>query len=120
MKHLESCVRTAINTRKRREDYNDDYPMYCEHCEGWGGTITVTDPSMSTIPDLGENSVEVDDCQHCISKGKCPRCNSDYTTDQDAEDCDDECNFCGFELGVTEGKPYPHSCVCEELEETSN
>lgn len=116
MKHLESCVRRAIEIRKRREEYDDLYPMHCELCEGWGGTVNVTDPSMAMQSVFGDNSVAIDDCPHCIGGGKCPRCGSDYNADENSEDYDEECSFCGFRLGVTEGKPYPHICVCHELE----
>lgn len=117
MRHLESCVRNAVSTREKREEYNDNYPMYCEGCEGWGGTITVSDPYLSTTPDLGDNSVEVDNCPDCIERGKCPRCGSGYASYEYSDDFDDSCSFCGFVLGVTEGKPYPHSCICDSLED---
>lgn len=116
MKHLESCVRRAIHVRTKREEYNDDYPMHCEDCEGWGGTITIKDPSMAVESEIGENAVDVDNCESCIAKGKCPRCYSDYNADPDSDDYEDKCSFCEFVLGETEGKPYPHTCCCEELD----
>lgn len=116
MKHLESCVRRAIDVRLKREIYNDTYPYHCEDCEGWGGTVDVHDPSMAVDSEFGENSVEVDNCESCIGRGKCSRCGSDYDADHESDDYDEECQFCGFILGETEGKPYPHECFCYQLE----
>jgi hypothetical protein len=111
-RHLESCVRRAVDLRGKREDFNEQYPYHCRHCEGWGGTITIDDPSMAVASVVGESAVDVDACEHCLGKGKCPRCGSQL----DPED-DEPCSFCEFELGKTEGKPYPHGCFCEELED---
>lgn len=115
-KHLESCVRRAVKVRSDREHYDGLHPMYCEECEGWGGTITVTDPSMSKTSEVGEDSAPVDDCEYCIGQGRCPRCASDYNADVESVDFDDSCTFCGFVLGETEGKPYPHVCICGDTE----
>lgn len=106
--------------RTQREDYDEEHPMSCESCEGWGGTITITDPSMSVASAFGDNSVEVNNCTECIELNKCPRCSSDYNADTDSEDYDESCTFCGFELGKTQGKPYPHHCLCIELEYNNN
>jgi hypothetical protein len=94
--------------------------MHCESCEGWGGLITVTDPSLSVASIFGDNSVEVEDCPSCVAIGKCPRCCSNFNNDSDSEDYDEFCTFCNFILGETEGKPYPHYCLCGELEESSS
>jgi hypothetical protein len=116
MKHLESCVKRAIAVRTAREDYNDSFPMHCESCEGWGGTIDVQDPSMALDSVFGDNSLDIDDCESCIQRDKCPRCGSDYITDSESADYEEDCSFCGFILGVTEGKPYPHECFCIQLD----
>lgn len=112
IRHLESCVRRAVAVRLARELYDFDHPSHCPHCEGWGGTIAVTDPALSVNAQVGENSAPVDNCQFCIAQGKCPRCGSPYLADSELAAYDPQCPTCQFELGVTEGKPYPHICVC--------
>lgn len=98
-------------SRDLRSDYNEQYPFHCQHCEGWGGTVDVHDPFLTGSVMVGNSSPDIDDCEHCLGNEKCPRCGSDFDKTQD-----DTCSFCDFELGVTEGKPYPHSCFCHELE----
>lgn len=111
-RHLESCVRTAISVRQAREEYEDQYPMHCESCEGWGGTVYVADPAFTLVPDIGENQVDIDPCRDCLEQGLCPRCSNSYDPEEE-----DNCSFCDFELGVTEGKPYPHTCICGDEED---
>jgi len=111
-RHLESCVRTAIRVRQEREEYEETYPMYCESCEGWGGIVEVDDPAFTLPSDIGDDSVDIDPCEDCIGKGLCPRCLNQYDPDED-----EECSFCGFVLGTTEGMPYPHFCHCGESDD---
>ena len=116
--HFESCVRNAVRVKDARRAYNEQYPLSCEFCEGWGGRIFVNDPKLEKRNQVGISSVAVDDCRYCIGEGRCPRCSSNYERDDKGQF--EPCSFCNFLLGVTEGKVYPHTCVCESLDKNGD
>jgi hypothetical protein len=100
--------------RVERDSYNFDYPTHCYSCEGWGGVVYITDPAMTLTSEVGERTAEVTNCENCIQRGRCPRCMESYNTDPESSDYEEECSTCGFRLGETPGKPYPHICICED------
>lgn len=110
IRHLESCVRLAIKVRDETEEYENTYPNYCPYCEGWGSYIEVDDPSFSLETEVGDTSVEIQPCDHCMSQGFCPRCGEEFDHEEESS-----CSSCGFIWGETAGKPYPHICICGDL-----
>ncbi|MNV23130.1 hypothetical protein D3C71_1141320 [compost metagenome] len=108
--HLESCVRAAVMSRKKRDQYIEKYPLHCTTCDGWGGVVNITDPFMRLKPDIGSRSAGIEYCPDCLASNRCPRCLSDYSPEEDGE-----CFSCGYQYGVTEGMVYPHTCICPSI-----
>jgi hypothetical protein len=76
--------------------------------------VNINDPSsVGLFSDTDQDTtVEVEPCERCLLKGRCPRCGSGIDPESN-----EPCDFCGFEDGKTEGKPYPHECFCSQLED---
>lgn len=125
IKHTEFCKRQFKYYDEGLKKYEDKWPNYCKHCDGWGGFWSQYDPSPPGIS-LGAGYImDFDTCEHCTDKGICPRCGKKDTTnalmDMTYEDLEYKCPHCGWKADTDDedswGLPESPVCCCEMEQE---
>lgn len=116
--HTAECNRERDAYIQAKISYEEVYPKYCHHCDGWGIIVSVGD-----LVDYGATKVhlpsEPEPCSHCWEEGLCPRCGEPLPIESEEVTCPN-CAW-GYHFDEVKvlrpndeqmGLPEPPECDC--------
>jgi len=115
MEHFPDCVAAFEAYRKKKEDFEKKFPLYCRKCGGHGGRVVRYDPSPRGVGLSPGYMEDFDECPDCYAIGICPRCTAALVSDGGEYTDKFGCPTCGWKddpLGP--GLPEQPECWCDE------